>query len=735
MQEILRTSKRKILAAVLCVVTMIGCLPFISAESAYAADGSITLSHDSRVEYGTHFTTKMYADGNKNNIVYCLEPGKWMPDEGSYNYDLLSSSSAIRKALYYLKGGYGYDKYIKTQYLSGWSADQAHAISHLVVSYIYDDYGDDGDAFINTPDSYIAKAKEIANAIKKLPAPPAAFKAFMLKNTGGQDLAGSWYMEPVGWIEIQKSGVNTEITDGNSNYSLKGAKYGVYQGESLIATLTTDEKGYAKSGEIEEGSYTVKEISPSPGYAVDTASHNVNVVTDKISSLKVTEIPQNNPVELILNKIDTETKKNIAQGAGSLAGAEFKFDFYTSNSNEKPERTWTFKTDAEGNIKFDKNHLVSGSEFYYQNDGKTVCLPLGKVVITETKAPTGYLLSSKPFTVNINASGTKETVSTYNAPTSEEQIKRGDLELIKVSDGDLERLAGVPFKITSLTTGENHIIITDKNGYASTAASWNKHTENTNAGKTAEDGIWFGASEPDNSKGALLFDDYQIEELRCDANEGRKLTKVKASIYKDSVTVSLGTLTNDKIEIKTTAKDGKDGDKILDNKGEVEIIDTISYKNLPKGKLIAEGILMDKDTKNPLIIDGKEVVAETAFTVEGEEGTVDVSFVFNIDGFKGSDIVVFEKVYYADSNIVVASHEDINDEGQTVSVKNTKSPAAVNTPKTGDDSSILIWVALLVAAGAGITVLRARKVLRKRHRKEMHDKRIEKEKEVYGEWQ
>lgn len=732
MQEILKESKRKILAVILCIATMLGCLPF-SAEMAYAADGSVTLSHDSRVYYGTHFTTKMYADGDTNNIVYCLEPGKWMPDEGPYNYDLLSESSAIRKALYYLKGGYGYDKYIKTQYLSGWSADQAHAISHLVVSYIYDDYGDDGDAFLNTPDDYIAKAKEIATAIKKLPAPPAAFKAFILKNTGGQDLAGSWYMEPVGWIEIQKSGVNTAITEGNSNYSLKGAKYGVYQQGSLIATLTTDEKGYAKSGSVEEGSYIIKEISASPGYAIDTAEYNVSVATGKTSTLKVTEVPQNNPVELILNKIDAETGKNKAQGAGSLVDAEFRFDFYTSGSNAKPERTWTFKTDEEGKIKFDKEHLVSGSEFYYQNDGKTVCLPLGKVVIMETKAPTGYLLNSKSFTVNITASGTKETVNTYNAPTSEEQIKRGDLELIKVSDGDLERLEGVPFKITSLTTGENHIIVTDKNGYASTAASWNKHTENTNAGKTAEDGIWFGESEPDNSKGALLYDDYEIEELKCDANEGRKLIKVKASIYKDSVIVSLGTLTNDKIEIKTTAKDGKDGDKLLDNKGEVEIVDTISYKNLPQGKLVAKGTLMDKDTNEPVIIDGKEVVAETAFTAKGEEGTVDVSFVFNIDEFKGSDIVVFEKVYYADSDIVVASHEDINDEGQTVSVKGTESQAAVNTPKTGDDSGILIWLILFIAAGAGITALRVKAALKKKHRKEMHDKRIEKEKEIYGE--
>ena len=42
---------------------------------------------------------------------------------------------------------------------------------------------------------------------------------------------------------------------------------------------------------------------------------------------------------------------------------------------------------------------------------------------------------------------------TYNEQSVPEQVKRGDLEFVKVSDGDLKRLEGVPFTITSLTTG------------------------------------------------------------------------------------------------------------------------------------------------------------------------------------------------------------------------------------------------------------------------------------------
>mgnify|MGYP000721383966 CR=1 FL=1 len=69
-----------------------------------------------------------------------------------------------------------------------------------------------------------------------------------------------------------------------------------------------------------------------------------------------------------------------------------------------------------------------------------------------------------------------------------------------------------PFRITSKTTGESHVVVTDDNGQFSTSADWASHKHNTNAGKTSEDGVWFGTSEPDDSKGALPYDTYVIED-------------------------------------------------------------------------------------------------------------------------------------------------------------------------------------------------------------------------------
>lgn len=298
-----------------------------------------------------------------------------------------------------------------------------------------------------------------------------------------------------------------------------------------MAVLVTDENGYARSGELEvleNGHYTVRELKASPGFAVDVNGYDVAVQSDQTSVLEVQEIPQSNPMSILLQKLDAETGKPEAQGNASLEGAEFTVRYYPVKADHdpaadgtKPERSWVFRTDSEAKIEFTEDYLVSGDEFYYQMDGVTPCLPLGTVTIQETKAPEGYLINDNVFVQQITAGGTVETVECYQAPDAGEQVYRADLEFVKVSDGDLERLANIPFSITSKTTGESHVIVTDENGYASTSSAWNPHTSNTNRGETSEDGIWFGEGTPDDTKGALLYDTYAIEEKRCEFTDVR----------------------------------------------------------------------------------------------------------------------------------------------------------------------------------------------------------------------
>ena len=87
-------------------------------------------------------------------------------------------------------------------------------------------------------------------------------------------------------------------------------------------------------------------------------------------------------------------------------------------------------------------------------------LPYGNFRIVESEAPDGYLTDgAKPIDFTITENGkivdlTDKAHSIYN------QIKRGDIEGVKIGAGTHKRLANVPFRITSKTTGENHVVVT-----------------------------------------------------------------------------------------------------------------------------------------------------------------------------------------------------------------------------------------------------------------------------------
>lgn len=259
----------------------------------------------------------------------------------------------------------------------------------------------------------------------------------------------------------------------------------------------TDANGYAKSGELEEGNYTVKEISASKGYIVDTQAHNVTVSSDATSTAEVTEIPINNPIDLVLQKLDKELEASTPQGAASLAGAEFTVKFYTQQSDTdpaadgaEPVRTWVLKTGSDGTLKFSEDAVVSGDDFYYTSDGSTICLPFGTVTVQETKAPAGYFVNDTIFVQKISGTSESETINVYQSSEVPEQIYRGgvqiqkrDLETGEAAAQGNATLEGAEFTI--ITLNENPVIVngetyengevvltltTDEDGLASTGA-------------------------------------------------------------------------------------------------------------------------------------------------------------------------------------------------------------------------------------------------------------------------
>jgi LPXTG-motif cell wall-anchored protein len=520
-------------------------------------------------------------------------------------------------------------------------------------------------------------------------------------------------------IDLFKIDLETGKATAQGNASLEGAEFtwnyydGFYSKENLPAeatrtwtTKTVAEKdsdgtihyitkladSYKVSGDsfysqdnkncLPLGTITVEEVKAPTGYLLDGAYMQANGSEEQIKGVYVAQITEDGDLAVLsgsnqysvsdkvirggvkIQKRDLETKDTKAQGSATLKDTAFTI----TSLNENPVL-------VNGKL-YGKNEVVkiihTGVDGIATTEADT--LPYGSYRLDESKAPEGYLTEgAKPIEFAITEQGkivdlTDEQHSIYN------QIKRGDIEGVKIGAGTHKRLANVPFKITSVTTGESHIVVTDKNGQFSTASEWASHKNNTNAGKTSEDGVWFGTSEPDDSKGALLYDTYQIEELRCTSNKGMTLIPAfEVVVSRNKILIDLGTLTDEyekEITIHTTATDKTTGEKTIIAGKKVTIVDTVTLDGLEKGtKYQLKGWEMVKAENAELVIDGKRIENDYTFTAKAEKMEVQIEFTFNASELAGKDLVTFEELYdlsNPDEPVKVAEHKDIEDDGQTV---------------------------------------------------------------------
>ena len=228
---------------------------------------------------------------------------------------------------------------------------------------------------------------------------------------------------------------------------------------------------------------------------------------------------------------------------------------------------------------------------------------------------------------------------------------RTDIELQKVDEGG-NTVSGVKFKVTSKTLGQSVTLVTDENGYVSTAASYVKHSINTNAG-TAKCGTWFGdINILDDKMGALPEGEYSIKELRCDANKGMQLEKEQIFLVNESNKDSVIKIYDNEVKetenkiwnmtrpvIHTNATVVETNEKLLAVKGcdssidytNQTIKDEISYKKLRRNTeytFLAELMQVDDENVTPYMKDDKPLRAVKSFTtVKGSSKSI-----YNIDG-------------------------------------------------------------------------------------------------------
>ena len=459
---------RCVLAALIALTSMLGTLT-AGAQSASAAE-SVYLDIQGKIQYAGYHTTWMYADGE---MAYCGNPSAATPPEGNYSKHKIASTSGrdaeTEADLWFSYGSPGFEKSLwPDKWYDGTDMTNARyaALAHILLSDTFSSNGDYALFGCNedfkswcrynvigygTDGSMINDNATGRRILARMSEVPKNFEAFMLYTGEGNQLILSFKYTPYGNIDLQKVTAIEEMCEGNDHYSLEGAVYTVYGNSGLtkeVGAITTDKDGYGKLEDLEPGDYWVKETKAAPGHSLDPETYPVKVISDETTRVNgdtVSDIPQSDPVGMLVGKVDASTGDPAPQGDATLAGALFTVRFYPGDhptvagaeASGDPLRTWVFETDEDGFAYLAEEYKYSGDPLFHQTNGDA-SIPLGTILIQETRAPKGYNLDDghggepKVFLVRITQDGAVgESVYTYNTPKVPDTVKRGDFRLVK----------------------------------------------------------------------------------------------------------------------------------------------------------------------------------------------------------------------------------------------------------------------------------------------------------------
>lgn len=257
-------------------------------------------------------------------------------------------------------------------------------------------------------------------------------------------------------------------------------------------------KTVSLSGTARYGGWDVYYYNPNDPAWLDCQQMVLATETDKPEfslSVKTGNVPPEfDPINIVIDKVDSIREDGTQVGKTSLAGAIFKMEYFKGkdSASGSATNTWYIKTvkNAAGDYtaRFDKICLVTGNKNYPSDAAPTNTnaagvyeLEDGAMRITEVKAPSGYkvvdgknkgffYIGSKKVTgqasITVRVTGGKTILAgteiSAEAFKQYEQKERYDFKLKKV-DSYGNPMAGVAFLVTA-SNGNQHVVVTDKNG-------------------------------------------------------------------------------------------------------------------------------------------------------------------------------------------------------------------------------------------------------------------------------
>ena len=436
--------------------------------------------------------------------------------------------------------------------------------------------------------------------------------------------------------------------------------------DELVATLKTNTKGTATSKQLYLGKYRVVETVAPYGTVINPEPHTVELTysgqNEKVTNTSTSFTNDRQKAEIDLTKVLEQNEKFNIGSNDEILNVSFGLyadeDLKAANGSVIPKDGLLeiITCDEKGKATF------------------TTDLPIGSYYVKEISTDNHYILSDKKYPVAFESAGQNSAtvhITVNDGGSIENEIIYGTIKGLKIDRETGENIAGALFGLFSITetefTEETAILTAESN----------------------EGGIFEFTYVP--------YGEYIVRELKPAEGYLPNEENYTVTISENKEIIEI-TIENDKIpELGTTAT--IDGKKEVGATEVFTLEDFVEYKHLVPGKeYTVKGILMDKATGKPFLVDGKEITSEVTFTAEKANSEVTVSFTF--DGSiitKDTDAVVFESLYY--DGVEIAVHADIEDENQTVTIHPQPEP---EKPQTGDNSNLGFFIGLGSVALGGL---------------------------------